>query len=334
MTVLDNIQSILYTNDELKQTLLNNSKIENKLHVIMVISNPCQYKRRIILANEFIKRMEKNSDIILYIVEMIYKCNVDNIDNKYSYQVTSSDNIRHLQLYTEVPLWHKENMINLGIEKLLPKDWKAVAWIDADISFENINWASDTLKILNGYKDIVQLYSMAIDMNKNEGILRMFYSFGHQYQNNKQYVKNGPEYWHSGFCWAMNRNAYKKMNKLYEYSILGSGDINIALSVISNGQKSINQDNTDDYKESLYNFEQKIQNLRLGYVPGLIKHYYHGSKINRKYQERWTILVSNRYQPTKHVKRDSNGILVPTDKFPKKLKDDILLYFQERKEDD
>lgn len=45
-------------------------------------------------------------------------------------------------------------MINLGVRYLLPEKWKAFAWIDADIEFENSTWAVDTLKILNGSRDI------------------------------------------------------------------------------------------------------------------------------------------------------------------------------------
>jgi hypothetical protein len=37
-----------------------------------------------------------------------------------------------LQLRTDTPIWHKENMINLGVRRLLSDNYKAFAWIDAD----------------------------------------------------------------------------------------------------------------------------------------------------------------------------------------------------------
>jgi len=55
-------------------------------------------------------------------------------------------------------LWHKENMINLGVQKLLPPTWKAFAWIDADIEFDSPSWAIDTLKVLNGSCDNAILF--------------------------------------------------------------------------------------------------------------------------------------------------------------------------------
>ena len=63
---------------------------------------------------------------------------------------TNANNKKHLQLNTNnIPLWHKENMINIGIRKLLPNNWKAVAWIDADIEFgANLVEASMALSVI------------------------------------------------------------------------------------------------------------------------------------------------------------------------------------------
>lgn len=329
MTILDNIPEIIYQTQDTHMAIINNSKIEDKLHVITVISNPCNYKRRIYLTKEFIKRMEKNNQIILYVVELIYN------QHNTEFTVTNPDNKRHLQLQTSSePLWHKENMINIGIKKLLPRTWKAVAWIDADIEFDNVNWSNDTLKILNGYKDIIQLFTLAIDMDKYENTQKIFHSFGYKVNNQQVYIKDKNNYFHPGFAWACTRKAYEKMNGIYENSILGSGDHNMALSFIANSQKSVNENVSDNYKIDLINFEKKACNFRIGYVPGVIKHYYHGSKINRKYQERWVYLVKHKYDPLIHVKKDSNGLIIPNTKFPQELKDDILQYFSDRKEDE
>ena len=128
--------------DNVKDAIKNNDKIEDFLHTVMVISNPCLYQIRYKLAYEFIERMQKEDSIILYIVELAY--------GDQEFMVTEENNPRHLQLRANIPpLWHKENMINLGIEKLLPSDWKAVAWVDADIEFDNPHWASDTLNVKN-----------------------------------------------------------------------------------------------------------------------------------------------------------------------------------------
>jgi len=330
MTVINGIEidNINYIKNEIKEAIINNEPIENNLHVIIVISNPCQYAKRYILAREFIKRFDTEQNIILYIVELCF-------GDKQQFCVTEKNNPKHLQLRTNTePLWHKENMINIGVKQLLPKTWKAFAWIDADIEFESASWALDTLKVLNGCRDIVQLFSHCSDMDKNEDPMRIFQSFGFQYSKNKKYNSSGLNFWHPGFAWAITRKAYDKIGGIFDKSILGSGDHNIALSLIGNGIQSVNNEISDNYKNSVLNYEKKIFGLRLGYIPGVIKHYFHGSKENRKYSERWKILVKHHYEPENHVKYDKNGLLVPTDKCPKELLDDIYQYFYERNEDE
>ncbi len=331
MTVINGIEidDIQYIQNEMKLAINNNDPIEEHLHVIMVVSNPCQYARRYILGREFIKRMENEPNIKLYIVELCY-------GNKQQFCVSEKNNTQHLQIRTnQPPLWHKENMINLGVSKLLPKSWKAFAWIDADIEFENASWALDTLKVLNGCRDIVQLFSHAVDMNKEEDPMTIFQSFGYQYTKNKKYGIPGPHnYWHPGFAWAITRKAYEKIGGLFDKSILGSGDNNIALSLINKGLRSVNEKASDNYKKSVEEYQKKIYGLRLGYIPGVIRHYYHGSKKNRKYLERWQILINNSYDPYLHVTYDDFGLLIPTKECPTLLLEEIYQYFLERNEDE
>lgn len=327
MTVINGIEIDIFTYDinYTKEAIINNDPIEDKLHAIAVISNPAQFARRYILAREFIHRMEEDENVILYIVELAY--------NDQKYYITDSKNPRHLQLRTDTALWHKENMINLGT-KLLPKNWKAFAWIDADIEFENPSWAVDTLKILNGHKDVVQTFSHAVDMDKDESAMRIFTSFGYQHVKKQKFNKNPENFWHPGFAWAITRKAYERIGGLYESAILGSGDNIMSLSLINNGLKGINVGSSDEYKKTIEDFQKKMRTLRLGYVPGVIRHYFHGSKKNRAYNERWKILMDNGYSPQNHIMRNKDGLLIPTKECPKEMLEQINTYFHERNEDE
>ena len=336
MTVINNIEidNIEYKSNAIKEAILNNDPIEPKLHVIIVVSNPCLYARRYILAREFMKRMEcDETNILLYVVEFAY--------GNQKFIITDSKNKRHLQIRTETPIWHKENMINCGVRALLPSSWKAFAWIDADIEFESTTWALDTLKILNGSKDIVQLFSHALDMDKHKNPMTVFSSFTYQYCNEKKYGGKGLEYWHPGYAWACTRKAYEKMGGLYEYGILGSSDNIMALSLIGYGLKAIDKNSTDGYKQTVEEFQTKVKHFRMGYIPGVIKHHFHGSKKNRKYTERWQILVNHVYDPLEHLNIEKNisnnkitNVLIPSSSCPKELISDIYNYFAERNEDE
>ena len=330
MTVINEIENdnIEYKNNFIKEAILNNDPIEEKLNVIIVISNPCLYARRYILMKQFVDRIQKydSAFVNLFIVELAYKDQI--------YMVTDQANPNHLQLRTEVPLWHKENMINIAVQKLLPKNYKAFAWIDADVEFESCTWALDTLKILNGSKDIVQLFSHAADLNSNEIAMRVFNSAGYQYSKQLPFSGKGDNFWHPGFAWAITRRAYEKIGGLYELGILGSGDNIMMFSLLGNGLKSINKDSSEGYKQSITEYEKKMKTLRFGYVPGLIRHYFHGTKANRRYTERWQILINYQYNPLTDIMYDPAGVIVPNPLyFSEELKDDIMNYFRERLED-
>jgi hypothetical protein len=329
MTIINGIEIdfIDYKVNDIKYAIKNNKPIEKKLNVIAVISNPCLYATRYILLKEFIKRIEEEEDNVnLFIVELAYK------DQKFI--ITDKTNKNHLQLRVDVPIWHKENMVNLAVKKLLPKSWKAFAWIDADVEFENSSWALDTLKILNGCKDVVQLFSHCIDMDKEKNNLNVFNSFGYSFSKNKKYTVKGLDYWHPGYAWAITRRAYEKIGGLYDKGVLGSGDNVMALSFINKFKHITNYEYHEDYTNSGFEFQKKAKSLRLGYTPGVIRHYYHGSKKNRKYTERWQILIKHKYSPDKHLKYNEDGLLVPTDEFTNELQQDIMNYFRERKEDE
>lgn len=328
MTIINGIEidKIKIITNEIKLAILNNDPIEPKLNVIMVVSNPCQYARRYILAREFVLRMKQESMVELYIVELTY--------GDAGFYLTQEKNDHHMQLRTNSsPLWHKENMINLGIT-MLPSDWKAFAWIDADIEFDDPHWAMNTLKVLNGCRDIVQLWSHCCDMDMSGDNLYLWSSFGYQFTKGRKYHSNGgPNFWHPGYAWAMTRKLYDKCG-LYEKSILGNGDLNMALALIGKGSSSINFGCSAGYKQSIQRYEDSIRNARLGYVPGIIRHHYHGSKQNRKYDERWKTLLVWQYDPDKHITYDDNGLIIPSEECPKQLLEDIWQYFVIQNEDD
>jgi hypothetical protein len=345
MTIINfiEIDNIEYTSNNIKNSIKNNKPIEDKLNVVICCSNPCQYASRYILAREFIKRIleEDNQYINLYIVELAYK--LPNSE-PHKFYITDKNNKNHLQITSDTaPLWHKENLLNIAIEKLLPSEWKAVAWIDADIEFDNPNWALDTLKLLNnnsnddkeGY-DIVQLFSHALDLDANKNTMSVFSGFGYQYINKKTYSHTGNpnNQWHPGYAWAINRHTYDKLGGLFEYGILGAGDHHMTLAWIQKAQYSIHKDVSEGYKNKIIEYEKKCNNIKLGYTPGIIRHYYHGSKVKRFYNERWQYLINNKFDPFIHIEKNDYGLLVPTDLCPQKLLNDIMFYFKSRDEDE
>jgi hypothetical protein len=271
--------------------------------------------------------MEQEQDVILYIVELVY--------GDQEFAVTTKGNKRHLQLRGETPLWHKENMINLGVKHLLPSDWKAFAWVDADIEFDNPYWATYALRVLNKNegKDFIQLFTNVYDMDNDKQILNFYTGFGYQFSKN---FKKGKEinYWHPGFAWACTRKAYEQIGGLLDEGILGSGDNIMCHSFIKQAPERLKKGMTTEYMDFVRTKQTKFEGLKLGYIPGSIRHYFHGKKENRNYYGREDILIRHKYDPKIFITRDAKGLIIPTKECPPEFLKDIMDYFEDRNEDE
>lgn len=306
-------------------TNFNNFSEDNeKLHVIVVFENPCSYSKRTALTKIFFKKMDQNQAVFTYVIELCY--------SKQQSSIIDKNNPRHLLLNTNTAyMWHKENLINIAVKKLLPKSWKSFAWIDSDIEFDNPSWALNALELLNRSKDVVQLFGEALSYNKNST-----YEIQPGFVFQKMLKNKQKTFSRTGLAWAISKKAYLTLGKFLDYLILGSGDKIFAFALFNSSKIS-------DFLPSGFNknfinmillFQEKASKLKVGYVPGIIKHFYHGSKKNRQYYNRYKILIRHKYDPKKHLFELENGLLVPSKSCPRRLLRDIHNYFKQRNEDD
>jgi len=287
---------------------LENGSIDDYLHVVMILYQTDLKHDSLI--REFCCQMEFENNIIFYMVEMAY--------GSQPFLFTSSDCSRHLQLRCDIPLCHKENMVNTAIQRLLPSDWKAVAWIDSVVQFQNEQWALDTLCLLNGSRDIVQLFSHSLFVDSAEQVDTVSNSFSFCYERGltvNQSLLNDSQ---SGYAWACNRYAYDKMGGLFEYSFLGLSD-SIFTSCFSNSVlKTIDSSCHKDYKALALSFQKRVRSLRLGYVPGVI------SYLSNSYvKKRNSILLTYFWKPSM-ISKNVDGVIVPSDFIPYLLAQDIM----------
>ena len=73
MTIVNGIEidDINYKVNDIKYAIANNDPIEEKLNVIIVVSNPCLYATRYILLKEFVKRVEEEEENVNLFVELL-----------------------------------------------------------------------------------------------------------------------------------------------------------------------------------------------------------------------------------------------------------------------
>jgi hypothetical protein len=316
-----------------------NEHLLDNFYVIAVMTNPERFKTRPRLFKEFMTRMDRYG-VKLYVVEGAFA------DREF--EVTDPANSRHIQIRTDSEVWHKENLINIGISRL-PSTWEYVCWIDGDIDFVHPNWMLETVHELQ-HHPIVQMFEDSIDLGPNHEILATFKSFASCYKNGGDYKRmvsskkeidyyyggylQSGKYWHPGYAWAATRDAINTMGGLLDFAILGAADHHMACSFIGEGKRSVPSGLHPNYLKMVLAWQERVLRLHknIGYVKGTIYHYWHGKKKDRKYKDRWQILIKHKFDPQNHIHKDWQGLwtLYPGHEG---LRDQIREYFRARNED-
>lgn len=365
--------------------MLSNMRSDNKpmldisdFYVIAVVSNPIRYQRRWHLFKEFLQHM-KDMGAQTIVVEQAFGRREPQVaetwthDDKDTTGVTFEENGLvsfhnenltpfgvhkntklshdpfHLVVRTDAELWHKENLINIGIQHLtsIRPRWKYVAWIDGDIIFQRRDIIMETAQQLQHY-DIVQMFSHVVDMGPQFQPLKTYNGFMHSYFQNDHFPPIGPGnggyyayntgFWHPGYAWAATRDCMNRIS-LFDKGILGAGDHHMALCLIGQGGKSLPANISKGYRDAVMSWQDNVTyeiSHNVGFVPGLITHNWHGNKKNRKYVERWKIITDCGFDPTRDLIRDNQGMYrlnMAHGERSIRLRDKIRQYFRQRNED-
>ena len=300
--------------------------MKNKeLGIVCCYFNPCSYKSKYNNFLKFYKSISRYVDRVL-VVELIHSESTQILPEEVnSYKVESTS-----------VLWHKENLLNLGIKRLLDENYQYIAWLDADVVFDDSFWVKDSIHCLNNYK-LCQLFSQAEKIQPNgqstfhSGCVRYWKETGNIFPVNTFY--------HTGYGWACRSECLRDC-MLYDKSIMGGGD-----SLIWFGSF----DGVVNIYELLYNhpiFKLDINGYiidyldwserwgsiiqgDISYVCGGVRSLPHGFNSNKNYILRYDTLKKHNYNPKKDLTYN-NGILECTND---KFQADINKYFRSRKED-
>ena len=291
------------------------------LYVILPYFNFVGFKRRRDLFIQFVERYAKTPGLRLVVSEALGPAPLPRLPV-----------FKHVTFQSDSHVWIKENLINLAV-KSFPSDWKYVAWIDADLEFLNQNWVRDTIKELQD-ADVVQMWRTAVNLGPHGESLKIDKSFAYMFVGSGTAWTASDKYgfWHPGYAWACTRAAFKKMGGLPDWAILGSGDRHMAMSLAGLGQHSCPGTIHENYKMMLKLYERGLKNFKVSWVDGTIVHFWHGSFADRRYRERWDILIKNAFDPFEDIGYTDEGLVQLTGRgkrFEKFLDD----YFIGRKED-
>jgi hypothetical protein len=277
-----------------------------KLHVVTAVFNPRRFRSRVTLYRQFAKRVE-DAGAVLHTVELAL--------GERPYEVTEAGNPNHIQLRSADEFFVKENLINIAILKL-PTDIKYVAWVDADVNFLHPGWAGETVEMLQ-HHPVVQMFSVVINLNPDYEAFSRWYSFGYSHATGRPFRPVGKDYnyWHPGFAWAARREFFDATGGLMDRIILGGGDAHMAASLVGKAAETLKVSHfSPQYCEYVLDWERKARkfleyyNRDVGYVPGLIGHYWHGKFRDRQYVTRRAILERFKFDPYADLRVAPDGL--------------------------
>ena len=268
---------------------------------------------------------------------------------------TDADNPRHLQVRyadpsTPAVVWAKENLLNLAVQHLLPKRFAALGFVDAEVIFENPDWAVDALaQILQDRSDVVHPFAHAAF----EGELVPSHAYERARLGAAFEMPRTASEWLVGrkggrfstYAWVYSFAVWQRMGGAFYDKDLGAlNDVVTAVAATCEleylellwPRERAPADFTLDFRHSVGDFVapacRGASAPRAGYVRGLITHDFHGSTANRRYVSLRASLTL--YEPSRHVAYDAHGLLVPTPAMPRAITESLERYFAARKEDD
>jgi hypothetical protein len=322
------------------------------LHVACAISNPVRWRTRRELMNNFRRHMAAAPNVVLHVGELAY--------GDRPFEVTDARHPRDYQFRTGHELWHKENLLNLVVQRF-PAGWKYGCYVDGDFTFTRHDWALETVHALQ-HHPWVQMFSHYVDLGPAHEPVAQMQSFAQRYvsgdltraEAGAAYAR--PDLYYpaaargrfglkvrgvgaTGAAWAFRREAFDACGGLLDTCAVGSGDWHMAFGLIGvpdeHPQVAEMTACTSAYARSIAAWQTRASahcNRDIGVVNCLAVHHYHGDKSGRGYDWRWRILRDHQFDPYTDLFRDAQGVYQLTPAKPG-LRDALRAYFRSRNED-
>lgn len=257
------------------------------LQVITSYFNPCGYRR---LRDNY-WRFREALNAPLHTIELLFGDREPEISDA-------------THVHSDTVIWHKESLLNILIERM-PAEVDAIAWIDADILFENPDWVEQACRRLQDWA-VVQLFAKSFHLMPDGSIKPYKQSCGKMYSERNKYWSNFA-FSHPGYAWAA-RADWIRRHKLSDIHIIGGGDTFMMAGFTGKplyAQTRMNADYRDAHQTWVSGVQTDVKNS-LHYVPGNILHLWHGSKEDRRYIVRYEDLTM--YQPKTDLIREPSGL--------------------------
>lgn len=265
----------------------------SRVCVITTYYNPCRWQTRRRIYDQFMRGM-RDAGVAVITVECAF--------GSVPFELPEADGV--IQVRAQSLIWQKERLLNLAAS-WLPESCRYVAWLDADIVFENPDWANDIEYVLRTHR-IAQVWETCLRLgqgNLASSPPDRAESFAAVMTKDPARLHAGryDAHGHTGYGWAMRREIFDRVG-LYEHAVSGSADHFMAHAIY--GQYGLCVENAlkRDARQSAHlqawgsRFYEMVQGS-LGCVPGEIRHLWHGDATNRRYFLRMHDITDLGYDP-------------------------------------
>ena len=281
------------------------------LYVLTSVFNPCRYASRYRLYRNFAAWCETQG-VRLLTAEVAF--------GDRPHEVTEARNPWHLQLRSPALMWHKERSLTLAVNRLCALDphWEYFAYLDADIKLLREEWPTETLHALQSYA-IVQpfgeLYTTGPKgelVQKGQSICKRYVEAGVYPARGRNTVNyaSGTDGW-PGLGWAYRRDEFEKIGGLLDIAVSSSGDMHMAGAYLGKRDLGMSPGYSDGFRRAVYDYADACdRHVRgnVGYVPGLLVHYWHGRGKDRGHASRKAAITSYQFDPYTDLRVDAQGL--------------------------
>ena len=213
-------------------------------------------------------------------------------------------------------MWQKERLLNVALERL-PASCANVAWLDADVTFENGDWAREAVLRL-AHCPVLQLFDRAVRLPRgalaDDGTAEAYPGFAAVAARDPNRLLSGDfaAHGHTGFAWAARR-AVLAGRGFYDACIAGSGDHMMAHAFAGDwtsacvdriiGTANRHCSYFVAWSKGIY---QRVR-ANVGFVPGSVLHLWHGEVRDRRYVDRNRELAAFGFDPARDIRVGASG---------------------------
>ena len=299
------------------------------LTIVSCLSNPLGLSCRRKLFESFRRHVVEDVGVPLVVVECLYGTEIP--------QNWQHPLYHHMVVHSSSVMWHKENLLNIGIRHILDtcRDCTAIAWVDADIEFLSPRIVESTvLRILQKHP-MCQVWNVALDSGPEPGsVLKTQYASTSHIRARDRVLESENQ---CGYGWAATTAFLGETGGLLETCIIGGGD-RVMMQACEGkvATPALDLSYSAGYRRCIREWTVKAVAACRGVVgscPLLIRHGFHGFKSNRGYTRRYEVLKSHGFDPHLDITKNEDGVWEWSVSASPELREDVVGYFRSRQED-